>query len=73
MGLEVCLLQGFGGSLEVAMRKADGIKLAKDRCPAIDDGKVCGGDIMLNYKSKFWLGKCLGCSRIWRMKGERLG
>ena len=40
------------------------IKVLKEVCPE------CGGQVIANYKHRWWLGKCVGCSRVWNIKGE---
>lgn len=37
------------------------LKVAKKSC------RTCNGPVMLDYKHKWWYGKCIMCSRIWRI------
>jgi len=41
------------------------MKIAKEPCPK------CGGEVMMDYKSRPWLGKCIKCSRVWNVRGVK--
>ena len=47
------------------MGKKDGMRITQGACP------YCQGDVMLEYKYRRYLGKCIRCSRIMDTRGMR--